>query len=190
MAENLKKKEQTRSNLRQALIELCMETDYHNISIAQICKRSGVYRSTFYRYYASKDDLLSDIENCYIEDTRNITRGLVGFTLLGSPENKSLYRQTLTRVLEYHRQHRELSRFLLSPMSNLRFSRKMEDSIAKQYEQRLERDQLSLGRDQEYIIRFYATGFVASISKWLKHDDLYAEELAQFLTDMIEFFSV
>ena len=50
----------TRKKLQQALIELLMEQDYESLSIRDITRRAGVGYATFFRHYASKDDLLAD----------------------------------------------------------------------------------------------------------------------------------
>ena len=48
----------TRHALRQALAELVVEYGYEGLTIQQIVARAGVARTTFYRHFQSKDDLL------------------------------------------------------------------------------------------------------------------------------------
>lgn len=190
MPENSKQTQKTRRLLHSALISLCREKQYQNISIAEICQRAGVYRSTFYRYYQSKDHLLHDIENSYIQDTRDITSGISGFSLLDSPDCLPIYHAELTRDLEYHQANRKISSFLLSPVGSCRFSQKMEDSIARSYRTHLAKRKVTLGPDQDYITGFFASGFVSCIRTWLSRDDLSSAEMAEFLTNMIYIFSV
>lgn len=191
MAENIKKQRATREKLKKSLIRLSMENGYHVITVGEICDDAGVYRSTFYRYYKNKEELLTDIENSYIEDTRNITREISDFHRLNPTDNYSEYRKTLEKDLEYHDSHRDMSLFLLSSMGDLRFSRKMEASIGKSYKARLRenlRDNPPL-RDENYLVSFFAAGFVSTICRWLKDHDITSAETADFLIRMITVFS-
>ena len=42
-----------------ALLELMNEKDYNKISIGEISKRAGVDRSSYYRHFKSKEDIVS-----------------------------------------------------------------------------------------------------------------------------------
>lgn len=50
--------ERTRARLGRALIELMRDKDYEQIEVGEIAARARVGRSTFYRHFADKDDLL------------------------------------------------------------------------------------------------------------------------------------
>lgn len=190
MAASPNRTEKNKRLLHNALISLCKEKPYRCISIGEICQRAGVYRSTFYRYYPSKEYLLHDIEDTYIQDTRDLTSSISGFSLLDSPAYLSIYHEQLTQDLEYHRANREISSFLLSPIGSCRFSQKMEASITRTYEESLSKRKVTLGQDQDYITNFFASGFVSCIRTWLSRDDLSPAEMARFLTSMIFIFSV
>ena len=47
--ENKEKRDRTRAALKAALIELCDEKSYYEITIWDICNKARMYRSTFYR---------------------------------------------------------------------------------------------------------------------------------------------
>ncbi len=40
------------------MVALCAETDYRSISVAEIARKAGVNRATFYLHFEDKDDLL------------------------------------------------------------------------------------------------------------------------------------
>jgi AcrR family transcriptional regulator len=48
----------TRKMIQEALLELTVEKGYPNITVQDIADRAMVNRSTFYRHYLDKDDLL------------------------------------------------------------------------------------------------------------------------------------
>ncbi|MGQ2285718.1 TetR/AcrR family transcriptional regulator [Leuconostoc suionicum] len=59
---------QTREWVRSAFLELLDEVeDIKSITISDISQRSGISRRTFYRYYASKEDILTEYIDILIE---------------------------------------------------------------------------------------------------------------------------
>lgn len=48
----------TRSAMAEALTELTLEKGYHRVTVQDICRKARVNRSTFYRHFEDKDDLL------------------------------------------------------------------------------------------------------------------------------------
>lgn len=48
----------TRTTLQRALIELTVEKGFAAVTVRDICERAMVNRSTFYRHYIDKYDLL------------------------------------------------------------------------------------------------------------------------------------
>ena len=66
---------QTREWVRSAFLELLDEVeDIKSITISDISKRSGISRRTFYRYYASKEDILTEYIDILIEQYGNDLR--------------------------------------------------------------------------------------------------------------------
>ena len=53
----------TKRMLKTALIELLKKKDIYHISIRELCEQADVNRTTFYKYYGSQFDLLTDMEN-------------------------------------------------------------------------------------------------------------------------------
>lgn len=188
MSENLKKRQQTKQSLQKAFIELSNENGYHAISVGDICQRANMYRSTFYRYYDSKDSLRHDIETAYVEETRQITGGLSSGGFLQDPTNAEKSRKELIRDMEFHRDHRDLSRFLLSSSGEHGLVEEMKASVAKTYLRSIESGHVSLGDFQDYTVHFFASGFVSSISSWVRDEDCSVEEIASFLFSMLELF--
>ena len=55
-AEQERRDEDLRRRIMDALLELCGEVGYSNVSVGDIYRRYGGYRSQFYRYFDSKSD--------------------------------------------------------------------------------------------------------------------------------------
>lgn len=61
-----------------ALLELMNEKDYNKIYIGEISKRAGVDRSSYYRHFKSKEDIISFFFDVILRES------LDGFTNLSS----------------------------------------------------------------------------------------------------------
>lgn len=48
----------TRRLIIEALVELCAEKNYESISVADLARKAGINRSTFYLHFEGKDDLM------------------------------------------------------------------------------------------------------------------------------------
>ena len=168
MAENTAKRARTKEKLKTALIALCNEKGFYDVTIWDICERAGLYRSTFYRYYETKDDVLREIEHEYIEATRALTPTLWNFHAGSSPEELEQYRRELTADMEYHKAHNAICRFLLSPAGDIYFYNRMLESIGQQLRKNFEKYGAKDVKTSAYLITFFASGFVSTIEEWLK----------------------
>ena len=61
--------------LKNALIKLLKEKPLEKITIYELCAEAQLNRVTFYKYYGSQYDLLTDIENDCLT-MKNISRSL------------------------------------------------------------------------------------------------------------------
>ncbi len=185
MAENTVKQKATKEKMRNALIDLCSEGNYYDVTVGKICDRAGVYRSTFYRYYDSKDELLREIEQQYIEDTRELTKGVENFRVDCPMEEFQAYKEALTKDMEYHLSHRKLCMFLLSPTGDPYFMKSMKVSLNKSFELCLKNNNVYLGKNKYYLTNYFASSFISTIHEWLKRNDESPNEIAAFLLGMI-----
>lgn len=183
---NQEKRDRTRATLKNALIELCDEKSYYDITIWDICNRAHAYRSTFYRYFDTKDDVLREIEHEYLETTRSLTSAIRGFHPEASQKQMSAYLDELTADMEYHMKNEKLCRFLLSPAGDIYFYQKMKESLATTARHNVEivghHDQQNL----EYRINFFAAGFIETVHTWLEQKDRTPREIAKFLLGMLK----
>jgi AcrR family transcriptional regulator len=57
-----------RAQISEIALDLCLEAGYDRTTVEQICATSEISRTTFFRYFASKDDaLLGDVDSIGIE---------------------------------------------------------------------------------------------------------------------------
>lgn len=186
MSENTEKRQRTKKKLADALIGLCEQKNYYDITIWDICNKAGLYRSTFYRYYDTKDDMLRDIEHDYVEHTRSLTATLRNYRNDASEDVKELYLEELTKDMEYHHENARLCRFLLSPGGDIYFRQKMLTSVEESARNSLYRHGCTKTRELDYMVIFFSAGFINTIYEWLSRGDRQPSQIAAFLLEMIE----
>ncbi len=59
----------TKVCIKEAFIKLISENEYKKISITNITDKAGINRTSFYKFYETKDALLEDIKNRLFETT-------------------------------------------------------------------------------------------------------------------------
>lgn len=57
----------TRESLQTALIQLMSEKPFEQITITELVRRSGVSRTAFYRNYTSKEMILTEMSDAFIQ---------------------------------------------------------------------------------------------------------------------------
>ena len=61
----------TKKVIKETCIELLSEKDITKVSVSELCKKADINRATFYRYYLDIFDLLSKIEDEFVEELKN-----------------------------------------------------------------------------------------------------------------------
>lgn len=190
MKENLKRQNRTKQKLMDSLIDLCNKRGYYHLTVEEICQNAGTYRSTFYRYFNSKDDLLREIEKKYVQDTRNLTPSIINCPNYDFEMLKERFLNELIQDMEYHYAHKQLCMFLLSPTGDPFFYKRMKESLTQTCENNLRKSgKSSLLPNMTYIINFFVSGYISTIQQWLKNDDCSPKEIALILLKMIHTFS-
>lgn len=162
----------TKSLLKSSLIELMKTKALHEISIKKICENADVNRSTFYRYYDSQYDLYDEILAEISEDIKSI------ISKHGDSENKVLY--TLTDVLTYAEEHRELILVILSSKGSLVIGEMFTQNV-NSYIDSDKTSELSL-----YCTQFISAGLANILWTWLnKENRRSAKEVAMVLNAML-----
>lgn len=77
----------TKRMIRQALIKLLSECDYHNISITDITEVADINRKTFYNHYTAVHEIIEEIENEIVEEFTVLIEGMDLMEELKNPYN-------------------------------------------------------------------------------------------------------
>ena len=118
-----------------ALLELMLEKDYTKISIGEIAKKAGVDRSSYYRHFKSKEDIISFFFDMVLKES------LEGYTNLSSIDFTLYIHSIYTAFFNYKNEillihYANLSFLLLDVLSKrFQFSELAKDfPLSKQYE--------------------------------------------------------
>lgn len=152
----------TRKLLLDALTELTVERGYDEITVRDITERAMVNRSTFYRHYLDKDDLL----NQYLNDV---------FEVVKVPERRTPDEgppTPLIRLIEQVQANSEFFRVMLGEHGDPRFAERFRRAAEARYRYILSMRGSKTGPDLPPVdLRLaYATyAGVCAISWWLEN---------------------
>ncbi|MBQ1477484.1 MAG: TetR/AcrR family transcriptional regulator [Erysipelotrichaceae bacterium] len=153
--------------LKEALLSFLKEKQLIDISIKELCDRSGVNRSTFYRHYDNLSDLLSEIiEEIFGMLTRT---NEISFQ---DPDNAQNY---IAEAILFFRDHHEYDPLFFGNSSAMELlSKRMEDDISG----------FLSGKDprSQYLVRYILAGSYAIIRDWITGG---RKEDAKALSDII-----
>lgn len=152
-----------------ALLELSKEQPYDEIQIKDICKKAGYNKSTFYRIYTSKEDLLIDgfssiSANEYFDTAR--------------PGFGEIYIDNVRLLFSYIRKNKEI--FLM--MHNARLDYKLYEMMRSVFPLPTEYQ-----KGRNYYLAYQTSGYLSVIIEWLlggmKESDEY---MANLIAEIIE----
>ena len=169
----------TKRMLKGALIELLKERDIYHLSIRELCEKADVNRTTFYKYYGSQFDLLSDMEN-----------DILDFVSRSVEHNKDDLEKTVLTVCRYLEENIEFARLIINNNVDPNFPSKLFslDSIRGYAVGKFPNGKGE--KELEYLYNFLTYGAFRVVCIWLNKDkrespEVFARIVAQMLINMI-----
>ena len=105
----------TKRLIQESLTELLKTEGIHKISVRALCEGAGINRSTFYRYYGSQYDVLTEMEEEVLQD--------VAYLLRQDPVSSD--REKLEAICAYFERHMDSVRVLVGNNVDPEFPRKL-----------------------------------------------------------------
>ena len=158
--------------LKNALIKLLKEKPLEKITIYELCAEAQLNRVTFYKYYGSQYDLLTDIENDCFRKLEEILS-----------DNGSDSEDCLCRMLEALLDDEEHFKVLINSLPDKDFSTKLFDlpTIRKQLDMAIP-ETFTAEERNELCLFFYQGGY-AVIREWLNRENRQSpKKMAHILT--------
>lgn len=166
----------TRRMLKEALTEMLRETDIYHVSIRELCQRADINRTTFYKYYGSQFDLLTDMENDLLIFISNTIREYADDPV-----------KIIETACEYMENHLEFCRLIINNNVDPLFPQRL-FSLPEMRETVLTRcSGQEDGPMQEYLFHFITYGAYRILSMWVNKEQREPpEEIAHLLMRMIQ----
>lgn len=161
--------------LKNALIKLLEEKPLEKITIYELCAEAQLNRVTFYKYYGSQFELLTDIENDCFRKLEEVLS-----------DNGSDGENCLCRMLEALLADEEHFKVLINALPDKDFSTKLFDlpTVRKQLD--LTIPETFMEEEREQLRLFFYQGGYAVIREWLNRENRQSpKRLATFLNGVI-----
>ncbi|HLO29880.1 MAG TPA: TetR/AcrR family transcriptional regulator C-terminal domain-containing protein [Anaerolineales bacterium] len=157
--------------LWEALMSLLEERDLESITVAAICERAMVHRTTFYKHYEDKYGLLYH----GIEDELNALFEAHDFAV-GKPLEMDQEADMMARfvtVFEHVLKRERFYRLMFTGDSFSKFNTLLRKSLAERFERRLRLEEKSAATPVTLHAQLQAAAMVTMIAWWVENDCQY-----------------
>lgn len=162
--------------IQKQVLEALKTTDIHNVQVKAITDAIGISRSTFYIYYDSAYAVLQDIEDEYFKGLQETNAPFWRYPL--KQEYMTEPHPILLNILNYLKEHRDISNTLRGPYGEVMFQLRCRKSL----QQSLCPEALMKAyypEDTQLHISYLIGGHLEVLQSWLSDDcPIPAEELA------------
>ena len=174
----------TRKLIQEALIELTVEKGYTNITVQDIVDRAVINRSTFYRHYLDKDDLLTK----YMDDVTAMTSE----DDLAVEKNGIVEKEVpsgLVKLLKHIQEYSEFYRVMLSANGHPVVTDRLRRNAEKRYRYALTRPGVvpnASSTPLDMRLTYISCAGIGAISWWVENKiPCSPEELAAWLGELV-----
>ncbi len=181
-----KKRRKTEKQIEDSLLQLMKEQTFETISIRQLIDLAEVNRSTFYRHYLDKYDLLEKIENRLLDDLQAYYQEALDSACLFKLEKDFKvedYIHEKQNLFHFFKPYLEDLAILLgpngSPTSLLRLQEALREifsksiSLADAYIEEVEVD---------LLLNHQVASFMGTLTYWLTHPHYKSQQMSDFHT--------
>lgn len=113
----------TRKLLQDALLKLIHDKGYHNITVQDITAAATLNRSTFYKHYRDKDDLLQSVIQSVLDELSTI------HPKPNAEGDLMDIRNLYVWIFEHVQQHRDFYHLMLENQTVAPFTQQMQQSL-------------------------------------------------------------
>lgn len=156
--------------ISEAFFERLARNGLENINIIDICGDCHISRTTFYRYFTDKFDVLEKKETALLDGTKCFSQGEISL-------------DEFTAALGFIRENMFYYRIILASDLSRRFMVKWSSQINEGFLNRMGGE----SRVPEIRLRISSGGFLAGLSWWIeKEPELSVSEAVDYLYTLLE----
>ncbi|MEP7288704.1 MAG: TetR/AcrR family transcriptional regulator [Chloroflexota bacterium] len=173
--------QRTRKLLQQALFELTVENGFATVTVRDIAKRAMVNRSTFYRHYLDKYDLLKQ----YLDEVQTLTSDAALVAEKASQSTPERVPSGLLVLVKHVQEYADFYRVMLGQTGDPVFTHRFRQMSEKRYRYLFSRfggETDPNAPPVEMKLSYISSATVGAILWWLENDQPFsAEQLAIWL---------
>ena len=179
-----KKRRKTEKQIETSLLQLMKEHTFETISIRQLIDLAEVNRSTFYRHYLDKYDLLEKIEDSLLGDLQAYYQE--------ARESACLFKlEKDFKVADYIHEKQNLFHFfepyledlaiLLGPNGSLTSLLRLQEALREIFWQSISLADPHLEEvEVDLLLNHQAVSFMGTLTYWLAHPCYKAQQMSDF----------
>ncbi|MBR3309834.1 MAG: TetR/AcrR family transcriptional regulator [Lachnospiraceae bacterium] len=178
-------KQNTIEHIKKTFLSLYAKNGIDSITVSDLCKASGIAKSTFYLYYEDKYAVLESIENHVLNDLKEISGELVDVyeegIKSGTPD------VALVESVSYIAKNTELFKILLGPHSNPQFSYKWKRNIEHSFQNKF-REVKNDPREAFIACTIFSASLISLYSQYVFGNlDATEEELCLVINSLFKY---
>lgn len=170
----------TKKLLTDTFFELMKNKSMSRITVCELTKAAGVYRSTFYLYYDSIQDMVEEFEDALLKDMER-------FSVLTADAEITAEKipQEFSDMLAYHLSIKNYLLALYGPNGDSKFLMEVNAMEKKYILITLKKTGHYFAEYQDYSIDFFVSGVQTIILHWLEDQDISIPDLATFIKKVL-----
>ena len=179
-----KKRRETEKRIETSLLQLMKEQTFETISIRQLIDLAEVNRSTFYRHYLDKYDLLEKIEDRLLGDLQTYYQKSLESACLFKLEKDFKvedYIHEKQNLFHFFEPYLEDLAILLGPNGSPTSSRRLQEALREIFWQSISLADPHLEEvEVDLLLNHQAVSFMGTLTYWLAHLRYKAQQMSDF----------
>ena len=179
-----KKRRETEKRIETSLLQLMKEQTFETISIRQLIDLAEVNRSTFYRHYLDKYDLLEKIEDRLLDDLQAYYQDAIKSDRLFKLEKDFKVEDFIhdkQNLFHFFEPYLEDLAILLGPNGSPTSSRRLQEAVREIFWQSISLADPHLEEvEVDLLLNHQAASFMGTLTYWLAHPLYMAQQMSDF----------
>ena len=181
-----KKRRETEKLIETSLLQSMKEQTFETISIRQLIDLAEVNRSTFYRHYLDKYDLLEKIENRLLDDLQAYYQEALDSSCLFKLEKEFKVEDFIhdkQNLFHFFEPYLEDLAILLGPNGSSTSSWRLQEVLREIFSQSISLgDPLLEEVEADLLLNHQAASFMGTLTYWLAHPHYKSQQMSDFHT--------
>ncbi|RSI31374.1 TetR/AcrR family transcriptional regulator [Streptococcus sanguinis] len=181
-----KKRRKTEERIETSLLQLMKEQTFETINIRQLIDLAEVNRSTFYRHYLDKYDLLEKIEDRLLGDLQAYYQEALESACLFKLEKDFKVKDFIhekQNLFHFFEPYLEDLAILLGPNGSPTSSRRLQEALRKIFSQSISLADPHLEEiEADLLLNHQAASFMGTLTYWLAHPCYQVQQMSDFHT--------